>query len=123
MIESPLLVLFLTLMSLCLVAITGMLFVTARDVRRTLSRINKMLPMCDHVLQDVSGALGETKRFLGRANTIAHQVEAVVQKTCQVALDVIEPIIVWRGRAEQFLAERFGVGNGAGLGPRRKHRR
>ena len=119
--ETSLIVVLLGLITICMVALTTVLSMTARDVRRTLRRINAMLPRCDEAIRDFHHAMGQAHQVLRQATQITKYVEAVVSKTCTAALEVIEPVLTWKGRAEAFFIERFG--NGARSGPRRHDRK
>ena len=119
--ETSLVVVLLGLISACMVAITTVFTITARDVRRTLRRVNMMLPRCDEAIRDFHHAMGQAHQVLRQATQITRHVDAVVSKVCTAALDVIEPVLHWKGRAHAFFAERFG--NGARAGPRRHDRK
>ena len=119
--ETSLIVVLLGLISICMVVLTAVLSMTARDMRRTLRRVNTMLPRCDEAIRDLHHAMGQVHQVLKQATQITRHVETVVSKACTAALDVIDPVLTWKGRAETFFAERFG--NGARSGPRRHDRR
>ena len=96
MAESSLVLVLLGLMAGCLMVLTGVVVVTARDLRQTLQRINQ--------------TLDEGHAFLARVNTIA-----------QCVVGVFEPLMFLKRQVESLFIER--IGNGAGAEPRRHHRR
>ena len=107
MTDLSFIMLLLGFMILCLMVMTVTLVMTARDVRRTLQRANETLT--------------DIRQVLARTQRITRQVDAVVQKGCAVALQVIDPVLALTERAQTFLEARFGsgVGTGARSGPRR----
>ena len=120
MAESWLVVVLLGVVSLSVVAMTAILFVTARDFRRTLQELRAMLPNCDEAVHEARRALGEVRHLLKRTDNAARHVETVVHRACQAASEAIERFVFLKERAQTFLAERFG--NGARSGPRRQYR-
>lgn len=109
MTDASLMVLLLGVISVCLMVMTVTLVVTARDVRRTLRRM--------HV------TLTEAHQVLARTRRITRHVDAVVQKGCAVALQVLDPVLALKDRAQAFLEAHVGnhAGNGARSEPRRRH--
>ena len=109
MTDTPLVVLLLGVISVCLMVMTITLVVTARDVRRTLRRVNEMLT--------------ETRQMLARTQRITGHVEEIVRKGREAAVAIIAPVLALKDRAKTFFEERFGsgLGNGARSGPRRHH--
>ena len=101
----PLLV-CLGLISGCAVAMTVTMVWTARDLRRTLRRVNTILPTAEKALRDVHQALDHVRRLLTRADRATRHVETVVHQVCDTAEHTVHK---W-------------LGNGAGADPRRHHR-
>ena len=121
MAETSLIVVLLGFISICTVAVTMVLAITARDVRRTLRRVNAMLPRCDEAIRDFHHAMSQAHQVLRHATQITRHIDAVVSKACTAALDVLEPVLTWKDRTQAFIAEQFG--NGARSGPRRHDRK
>ena len=115
----PLLV-CLVVISGCALAMTVTMVWTARDLSRTLHRVNAMLPSAEHALRDVHRVLGHVRRLLARANQAARHVETVVHQACETAEDVVGRFGVLKEQAQHSLKK--WLGNGAGAGPRRHYR-
>ena len=106
MAESALAMIFLGVISLCVVILTAVALRTARDVR--------------HTLHELHHTLGTLRQLLTRANHMTRNVEGIVQQACRITRDVMEPVALLTERAQAFFGERFG--NGARSGPRRRYR-
>ncbi len=120
-VDSFLVVLLLGLNSLCAIVMTTFLWSTTQDLRRTLKRINTVLPHGNQVFLEARRTLGEARQLLARTNKATHQVEEVIHRTRDAVLEIFDQWAAFRGRAQAFLAERFG--NGARSGSRRQYRR
>ncbi len=118
---SSLPVILLLLASLCFLAMTVTMVLTAREFRETLRKFNAILPGADHALQEARQSLREMHQLLARVNTASRKVEAVVHDACEVVSGTIGQVARWRRTAQTFL--KTHVGNGAGADPRRHHRR
>ena len=106
MTESTLAMVFLGIISLCVVILTAVALRTARDVR--------------HTLHELHQTLGELRHVLARANRMTRSIEEVVQQAYRITRDVMEPVVWLTERAHAFFSERFG--NGARSEPRRRYR-
>ncbi len=115
-------IVLLAIVSACVVAMTILLWTLTIDLRRTLSRMNAMLPHCDHAAREVQRTLGEVRQLLSRTRLVARHVETVVHKACDVTSDVLEQVTALKGRAKTFFTGHFGNGHGAGAEPRRHYR-
>ena len=103
--ETALALLLLGVISACAVVCTIVLFLTARDLRRTLHRTHTLLSLAEGIVRD--------------ARRVVHVVEGTVQDACDVAEHFIEPLRHWQQRAQRFFLRSHH--NGAGAGPRRHH--
>ena len=121
MVDAFLPVIFLGVIALSLVLMAGTMAVTAWHARRVLRKIEAMLPSCDQTLRDMHQVLQHTRRLVRHGSTAAHRVEAVVQKTCEMAEDLMDRVIRLKHRAEEVVGSYFG--NGAKAELRRHHRR
>jgi len=120
--DTTLVVLLLFVLSGCAIILTAVACLTARDIRRTLGRVNELLPTCDQVLRDLHHTAGQAHRVLVRSHRIVHSIEDVVRVTTHAALGVIEPILSWKTRMESLFSGHDGNGQRARSEPRR-HRR
>ncbi len=120
MAESPTILLFLWVIASCVVVMTAALIVLARDTRRTLRRLYKTLPEMDRALRETRTVMRQGRRVVGRADRMTREVEVVVGRACEAALETMDRIGRWRSQAESFLTEQ--VGNGARNGSRRRYR-
>ena len=123
MAETPLLTVFLGVICLCLISLTAVLLVTARELRLTLRRINAMLPDAGTTLHEAGRALIQLRRLVSRANVAAREVETVVHRACEMASETLEQFDLARERARAAFTK--WVRNGAGVEPRSngKHRK
>lgn len=119
--EPALVIVLLAVAVACLVAVVTTALLTARDFRRTLHRINGMLPEADRALREARRSLEGARQLLARADTASRRVEGVVHDACDAVSGTLSQVTLWRKRASRFLKEH--VGNGAGADPRRHHRR
>lgn len=119
MVESWLPTVLLGVISACVVVMTGILVMTAGDLRRLLRHVDALLPDCAQALREARRTLGTTRRLATRATHLARSVEGVVRQACQAATDTISDVLDLRAQARRFLAR---WNNGARSGPRRMAR-
>ena len=111
------LVLLLGVISLCLIVMTITVVRLTCDVRRTLRRVNLMLPEARRSLQHM-------RRLLARTNRATQQVEAVIHAACDTASGALAQVGLWKDRAQAAVSRYIGNGgHAAGAVPRRHHRR
>ncbi len=118
--ETSLAVFFLGLISFCALAVTILLFLTLRDLRGMIRQASTLLLGCKDAVQEARHTIQIVRQMLARTDQATHQVEAVVRKTCRVASDIVDQVALFKGRAQTFLASRFG--NGARSVSRRHYR-
>ena len=118
--EPSLMVFLLSLITACLLTMTVTMLVTARDARRTLRRIDAVVPAVDRTLQEVRRAVQHVQQLLTRADGATRHVETVVRRACEAADEVVERFRTFNRGTEKLLGKWFG--NGAGADPRRHHR-
>jgi len=111
----------LGVISACALAMTATMVWTARDMRRALRRVNAILPSAEQALRDVHRALHHVRRLLTRADQASRRVEIIVHQACDTAEDVVERVSALKQQAQHSLGK--WLGNGAGAGPRRHHRK
>ena len=104
----------------CLIAIALTIMWTAAELRRTLRRINTVLPEADQALRATRRSLERANRLLVKADRATTHVETVIHQVCDAASDSVDRFTRFKQRAQALWAGRFG--NGAGAGPRRHHR-
>ena len=124
--ESPLLVALLlvallTVSTLCLVAMTVAILMTSRELRRTLRRINGVLPTADRALRELERSLQAAHQVLTTAHGAAQHVEAVIRRTHEAMSATLERVHGWTSQVERLWGSRSG--NGAGGASRHSHRR
>ena len=121
--NTSLVLICLGVISTCLVTLTAVLSLTARDLRRTLHRINAILPDASRTFHETARAVTQVRQLLTRANVAVRGVEAVVHRACDAASETLEQVALAGQRAR--LAFTKWVGNGAGAEPRSngKHRK
>lgn len=105
----------------CALVLTAAVWMAARDLRQTLRRLNRLLASSQAVSRQASRALHHVEQICGRASQTTRQVDTVIRKVCEGASDLFEQAASWRQRVQTFWVRQ--VGNGAGLGPRRKMQR
>ena len=120
MAESSWALAFLGLMSLSLVILTFTLALTAADIRKTLARINDLLPYCDQTFQEAHRTLEELRLLLSCTNRSASHLESATQRVSQTVLRAIEQWAAWKRRIQALFTSRMS--NGAGAEPRHQKR-
>ena len=111
----------LGLATACLFVMTLTILVMAAELRRTLRRLNAMLPDAAQALHDARRIFRQGRRLLARADVAAGHVQNVIHQACDAATDALGAIGRVKARTQRFWAKRFG--NGAGAEPRRHDRR
>ena len=118
--HSNLIVLFLGLISLCFVTLTFLFIITTKQVRKTLIKIQQLLPACEETVAQAQRTFAEAQQLLHRTNRATHHVEELVERTQQGASVIVDNLLLMKDRAQAFLKERFG--NGVRHRPRRVNR-
>ncbi len=94
--------------SLCMMAFV--VISAARELRRTLRRIQTMLPGCESTVQEARGTLTEARQLLARTNEATRHVESVIHKTCDAAGGFVDQVARWRDLAHTWWGARSGNG-------------
>ena len=118
--DAPLWFPLLGIVTACLVILTLTVLVTAGELRRTLRRLNLMLPETAQAVHDARRMFRQGRRLLARADAAAGRVEAIIHQACDAATDMLGAIGRFKTRTQTLWTKRFG--NGAGADPRRHHR-
>ena len=118
--SEPLLTLLLGIMAVCLVAITVTIMLTAQELRRTLRRVNALLPGTDRALRDVQDSLRQTHQLLTMTTGTIRRIESVVRQACDLASGFLETAARLSEQAKGFWHLRSG--NGAAGAEPRSHR-
>ena len=113
MTDHMLLVFVLGVTGIGLLAMALVIVRTARELRRTLRRIQMMLPSCECAIQEARGTLTEARQLLARANEATRHVESVIHKTCDAAAGIVDQVVHWRDVAHTWWGARFGNGTKA----------
>ena len=118
MTESSVALVLLSVIALCAVVMTATVVTTARDARRTLRRMNGLLPSCRQTLRQARTVLDSAHRTVGRVDLVVNAVSAVVA-------DALYQVVAVRHRVNRWLHRPTnGNGSGAGSGARSfRHRR
>ncbi|MBI3332480.1 MAG: hypothetical protein HYZ93_00095 [Candidatus Omnitrophica bacterium] len=114
---SAFLLLFLGVISLCLIVLTAASLSILKDLRRLLRQLQSNLPALSRTLKEFHQTLGVARQILTHTQKASRQVEEALRKTCEAAVDAIEPFATVGERVRSFLSQRFG--NGARGRPRR----
>jgi hypothetical protein len=111
-------VVLLGIISLSAVVTALGVVIAARDLRRTLRRVNRMLPACEEAIREVHQTFEVAHKILTRTQHAASHVETTIERACVSAMGLIERMVSWPSRARVFLKDQFG--NGARSGPRQR---
>lgn len=76
----------LAVIALCLVVITILALQTAAELRRTLRRVNTLLPSAGRMLR-------QTSQLLDAIHRISHQVESLVTKASGAASQTVDGLL------------------------------
>ena len=114
---SPVMLVLVAVMAVCLVTLTVVGVVMAIEIRRTCRRLQTLVPACEHALRQVRQIGSLVQGITARIHGITQRVEGMAQAACDTASDVMQPLISFKRHAETFFARQSG--NGARPGPRR----
>jgi hypothetical protein len=112
--------LWLGFIGLCVLLMTVTFLITVRQIHRLLQQISSILPTCRQAFEDTHQTLSQARQMLARTNRVMMQAEGVVTQVCTVTSQMVEHFVFWKGKAQAFLAGRFG--NGVSRTSRRLHR-
>ena len=118
--DTSLGILLLSIMAICLIAITVTIILTAQDLRQTLRHVNALLPATDQALREARDSLHQTHRLFTMATSTFRRVETVVRQACDLMTNVLEPFVQLSEQARTFWNLRSG--NGAAGAEPRSHR-
>lgn len=85
----------LAVMALCLVVITILAVQTAAELRRTLRRVNTLLPSAGRTLR-------ETSELLASTNRMSHQVESMIDKATGAASETVDGFLGLKAKLVKF---------------------
>ena len=105
MASSELLIVLLSIATLCLVILTVVVLVTTARLRAILQRLDALLPDAGQVLIDLKRSGRQVRRLLTRTDATAEEVERVVRGACQVASDAMERLSLIRNFVGRMGAE------------------
>jgi len=117
--ELSLVWLCLGIATACLVILTLTSLVLAGELRRTLRRLNAVLPETAQAVQEARRMFRQGRRVLARTDVAAGRIEAVIHQACDAAADALGAIGRLKTRTRMLWMKRFG--NGAGAEPRQHH--
>ena len=121
--ESSVLLLCLSLITFCVIAIAVDMHLTSRVVRRMIHSMSRQLPEWGLAASEIRRTLQQSRKTVERAHEAARQVGAVVKGACETADETLAQVRFVEGKARQLLKQYLGNGNGAREEPRRRIRR
>ena len=108
------------LQTLCLATLTGCavlstitLWLTARDLRRVLARMQRAMPACEDTVEQARRALRELRHVLSSTQHTARRVDGVVERVCETAAVGFSQLAAWKDRMAAMLAGHDGNGTGS----------
>ena len=123
MTTSPLLLICLLIGTACLVVMTVVVAMLARDVRAAARRISALLPDGEALMRHSQQAVERLQAVLTHTDEVMRQVRAVTGRVCASATETLEAVATAKQTASTWVEEHFGHGLGNGTGPRRPRRR
>ncbi len=87
--------------SVCLLVMTATLWVTARDVRRTMRRAGAVLSRCDRIAREV-------QHFVVRTDQAVRQLDGVMHRASEAAAGVMDQVESWQEAAQTWWTHSFG---------------
>ena len=123
MTPSPLVAICLLIGTGCLVVMTVVVAMLARDVRAAARRLSELLPHGETLIRHSQDAIERLHAVLTQADEALRQVRAVTARACAAAAETLETVTTARRAASAWVDEHFGHGLGNGTGPRRPRRR
>ena len=115
--SSLLIVLFLGVISICLLTMTLLFLIASRNLHQLTLKIHTLLPACEEAFKEARRTLVETRELVSRTSKTTHHVEEVIHRTCDGASELLDQFALLKERAATFFKERFG--NGSRPKPRR----
>lgn len=119
--DAPSLVVFLGFFSICLIAMTMTILVTARELRQTLQHANRALTGMDRAVGEAHRCIEYLRHIFSRADQATRHVESIVHRSCDIVSDTVDQLATFNGRAKAFLMGRST--NGTRVDPRPNGRR
>ena len=107
----------------CLVAMTVVITMLARDVRAAARRISEVMPHGEELIQRSQHAVERLHAVLTQAEEAMRHVRAVTARVCATAADTLDAVETAKQTATTWVEEHFGHGLGNGTGSRRPRRR
>lgn len=111
MIESLALLALLSVLSLCAVVGTTVLCLTAADLRRMFSQMNRFLSHGQETFREAERALSASRHFMDRTDRTMARVHQVIDKGCEVAEDALEEVDLFREKTHAFWTRYLGNGS------------
>ena len=120
--DSPLTLLCLLVATGCLVTMTIVVAMLARDVRALARRVHHAVPAFEALVTHAQQAVRRMDAVLERADGALHDIGAVTKRASAAAVDLLDAIGAARQTTGAWLREHFGHGLGNGTGSRRPRR-
>ena len=106
----------------CLVAMTVIVAMLARDVRALSRRFHEAMPGFNALIAHTQQAMRRMDAVLERADGALRDIGAVTARASAAAAGLLETISAARRTTRVWLQEHFGQGLGNGTGSRRSRR-
>ncbi|GEM_PF-6478312 len=119
MTASAWMLLFLSVIGVCMVLITVTVMSTARDVRRTLRRLYEILPSFERAAREVSSTFARTRGLITKAHALSAVMEGVTERASTVLHTAMQAWHHMKRRTQQWVEHSFGKQNGTRGDPRR----
>jgi len=120
--ESQMVIGLLSVISACgvVMAMTGIIAVGA--LRRTLRRIDDMIPHCEEAFREADRTLIQARRLILHTNRITRGIASVLHDACSLVSDAIDGVAVLKEHTQTLFAKHLRFGNGVRAASHR-HRR
>ena len=123
MTTPPLLLICLLIGTGCLVVMTVVVALLARDVRAAARRMSELLPHGDTLIQHSQQVVECLQAVLAQTDEAMRQVRVVTARACAAAMETLDAVAMAKQTAAVWVEEHFGYGLGNGTGSRRSRRR
>ncbi len=104
----------------CAVLLTWTLMATSSRLRRTLTRLDALLPECGRAVKQTRVTLGKTEELLDHGNAAVRHAEVAAQVIRELTTDLLSQLHLVEERTRGLVTRYFG--NGMREEPRRHAR-
>jgi len=118
--DDPKVLLCLSVISAAVAVMALALAIGAWELRRTLRRVNALLPDFRQAARELRQTARSARRVAVGVDRAVHDVRQVVHEGCEVVSSGVAELSLIQERAKALFGEHLG--NGARGGPRRRYR-